>query len=208
MENFAPDASHDECSEANGTNATVSGAMFPGWRYGREMALRCPKCRVLLHAVANRTGIAAVCARCGGLWLDNASSLSVLQDLVEPAVQLAAQQAALGSAQVTPAGGGYRERAPRPIDEVAPRACASCDVPLVESTVRPAGVALDVCAQHGTWFDAGELWAITQQRELEAMKDEEEVRAFGRKMEAYRAEAPFRDLSILGILMGYPRRTP
>jgi Zn-finger nucleic acid-binding protein len=172
------------------------------------MALRCPKCRVSLHAVANRTGIAAVCARCGGLWLDNASSRSVLQDLVEPAVQLAAQQAALGCAEATPLpGGGYRARAPRPLDDAALRACASCDAVLIESTVRPAGVTLDVCAAHGTWFDAGELWAITQQRELAAMKDEEEVRAFGRKMETYRADDPFRDLGILGMLMGYPRRS-
>jgi len=173
------------------------------------MALRCPVCRVDLHDIANRTGVAAACSSCFGIWLDNVCSRSVVTNLLEPAVKYVAQVADAKAAekQAAPASGAgaYRTPASRPPAN-EPRTCAQCGAAMAPSHVASANVTLDVCAAHGTWFDAGELHTLSQQIEIASLADDADAAAFGREMDAYRRADAARDLRAAGVLVGFLRR--
>jgi Zn-finger nucleic acid-binding protein len=171
------------------------------------MSLTCPACNVALCPIPNRTGVAAVCPSCGGTWLDNASSRSVVTTFLEPHVKQRAREADGAAAQrrEAAAAGGYREAAVRPPD-ARERLCAACRSPLRRTTFEAARIELDVCAAHGTWFDAGELWAMAQHFEIEAMSVDEDVAAFGREIQAYREAEVFLDLRPAALLTGFLRR--
>jgi len=176
------------------------------------MALRCPACKVDLYPIANRTGVAAVCGPCGGIWLDNVSSRSVVKNFLEPAIKETARNAdvAMASAkaeQSAQAAGGYRAPALRPEgDAAAKRLCAECGVPLVQAPFHEANIMLDVCGPHGTWFDAGELWQMSQHFEMKSHADDSEAMEFGREMSAHRRNEAFGDLRAAGIIVGFLRR--
>lgn len=171
------------------------------------MPLGCPVCKVPLHDIANRIGVAAACATCGGIWLDNACSRSVVQNLLEPAVKYATQQAdAIAAKRVSEgSAGGYREPAPRAASDEG-RVCAACSKPLVRSVFEPARLALDVCSAHGTWFDAGELWTMSQHFDMKASMDDADAVAFGKEMQAYRNAEMANDFRAAGMLAGFLRR--
>ena len=179
------------------------------------MALTCPSCKFELHAVPNRTGVAAVCGGCGGMWLDNASSRSILTNFLEASVKemargadaMVAQKAqaqaqAQGQAEAAP----YRAPASPPTGEVMPRTCAQCGGALAQSFFEPARIMLDVCGAHGTWFDAGELWAMAQHFEMKAAMDDGDAQAFGKEMQAYRNADALNDFRGAGLLVGLLRR--
>jgi Zn-finger nucleic acid-binding protein len=171
------------------------------------MSLQCPVCRVALHPIPNRTGTAAVCAACGGIWLDNAGSRSLITNFLEPVIKQSARDAAALVAQQRAGGhdGGYRAPAPRPA-EAQPKICAACGVALAKSLFEPARIELDVCAAHGTWFDAGELWTMAQHFEMKATMDDADAVAFGREMEALRRAEVAADFRAAGLVVGFLRR--
>jgi Zn-finger nucleic acid-binding protein len=168
--------------------------------------MQCPGCRADLHDVANRTGRAAACSACGGIWLDNVTSRSIVQNLLEPAVKNAAQQADAMAAQNAESaqaqGSGYRAPAPRPPDEAA-RLCPECGAPLAQTKFAAARILLDVCAAHGTWFDSRELATMAQHFEAKAAADDADAIAFGRRVQADRNEDTISDLQ---VLLDYFRR--
>jgi Zn-finger nucleic acid-binding protein len=85
------------------------------------------------------------CGHCGGIFLDNDGSTYVTRR-VDPEIALLADRAAMNGAG-------------RPLDLAATLlACPACATPM--SRVRAAGIDLDVCAAHGTWFDRGELHRV------------------------------------------------
>ncbi len=105
----------------------------------------CPRCRVGLFTV--RAGVVDVhgCGICGGIWLDNAGSRAITQHN-DPQISALAARAAMNAAVRS----GPRAE---PID------CPVCNKRM--QRVNAAQLAeLDICAQHGTWFDAGELGRI------------------------------------------------
>ncbi|HVK75233.1 MAG TPA: zf-TFIIB domain-containing protein [Kofleriaceae bacterium] len=111
---------------------------------------RCPVCEdaaldVVCFAGLPRHG----CAGCGGAWVDEA-------DLWRLFVEL-------GLVADEPFG---------PVVEAAsPRACVRCGAAMVRE--RAPGEApvleLDVCAEHGAWFDGGELPAAIERLAMEAL---------------------------------------
>lgn len=172
------------------------------------MALRCPVCKVDLHAIPNRTGVAAACSTCFGIWLDNVCSRSVVTNLLEPAVKYVAQEADARAAQkqtAVAAEGAYRTAATR-AQTGDPRPCAQCGAAMAPSHVASANVTLDVCAAHGTWFDPGELHTLSQQIEIASLADDADAAAFGREMAAYRRAEAASDLRAAGVLVGFLRR--
>src|SRR5688572_20102787 len=96
------------------------------------------------------------CRACGGVWLDNASTQKLVQAKLSEAAVTTARLVSenLETAANTP----YRRRA-QPSEE---RPCPMCRKPLVESVVPEIGAKVDVCAEHGTWFDRYELHAVHQ----------------------------------------------
>ena len=172
------------------------------------MALGCPVCGVELFAIANRTGLAAVCGACGGIWLDNASSRSVVTTFLEPEIKQTARNAdeAMSQKRPAPPAGGYRTPAPRSPGESKPRVCPQCGGALAQSHFADANIMLDVCGAHGTWFDAGELWTMSQHFEMKAFDDDAASADFGREMQQHRRGEAMGDLRMAGALMGFLRR--
>lgn len=112
-------------------------------RDGAPAELRCPHCRKRLVGVEAEGATLHGCAGCGGIWVDNASARRVLSAPVQTFTVLALRAA-------KNAKGGVRQlRAP----------CAAC--PAILDRVRVHGIELDICQDHGTWFDALELSRLT-----------------------------------------------
>jgi Zn-finger nucleic acid-binding protein len=109
-----------------------------------ETTLPCPDCQQPLQAFSAAAGELAACDRCGGQMVAH----ELLRALLE-------QREALGRAVPTPAA------APRgnPLaDRVRYRACPHCRQMMNRKNFGgTSGIVVDVCALHGTFFDAGEL---------------------------------------------------
>lgn len=108
--------------------------------------MNCPRCVRPLRTVRVSSIDVNGCGACGGVWLDNRASayvVSVLDRDVVRVADLAAQAASV----------------PFPDESRAP-ACPTCGATLVRAS--PEGIALDVCAAHGTWFDRDELQEIAK----------------------------------------------
>ena len=106
----------------------------------QRSACACPRCDKALF-FGDAEGIAMLgCGLCGGIWLDNDAARKVLEHYSDRVVDMAARAAQ--SAQVKP---DLRQAAK----------CAQCRNDMQRRTF--GSVSVDVCNDHGTWFDAGEL---------------------------------------------------
>lgn len=155
------------------------------------MTLHCPTCATTdLILVANKTGRAAVCTRCGGTWLDNVCSRAVVQNLLDEAVKWAAREGHALAAKKSSA----RPVALRPEGE---RACPECTTAMKTTRFDDANLVIDVCNLHGTWFDAGELWTMASHFEMKGVDDS----AFGKEVASLRNETKAEaDLRAAGLV--------
>lgn len=117
------------------------------------------------------------CQRCGGMWLSRAAFVGLAER---------AQQRAIPNLGHGPTSYGARASA---IEQPGPayRRCVDCDRLMTRQNYgRASGVIIDVCAEHGVWFDAHELDAILhwlaegggekmRAREQRALRDEREA---------------------------------
>ncbi len=113
---------------------------------------RCPRCATSLVDVHRHEVHLLACSGCGGVWMSGAT-------LHRFAEALRARPEAIEAAQ------GVADRAlfeMEPDGEVI--GCPSCKKPMA-ITRHPSGVHLDVCAEHGVWFDRDELPQVVHQPE-------------------------------------------
>lgn len=97
------------------------------------------------------------CGRCGGQWLDNAGTKRVVDGILsEEARRMAQEVSARHSGQQRKAQ-HYRDPGKRP-----PRPCPICAQPMHTTLVAEVRIEIEVCAAHGTWFDAHELDALAR----------------------------------------------
>jgi Zn-finger nucleic acid-binding protein/Zn finger protein HypA/HybF involved in hydrogenase expression len=122
----------------------IQNVVRPGDAGIRE--LRCPRCKKKLVGVKVEGVELDGCPGCGGIWIDNASAAAIL----------AAPKAVFS--ELASRAGRNAVSSGVPVTLVRP-ACASC--PAILDRVEVRGVILDVCAEHGTWFDAYELATLT-----------------------------------------------
>jgi len=113
----------------------VGGAPAP-----EDRELRCPHCRKRLVSVIAKGVELAGCGGCGGIWIDNASARAVL-----------GAPEAIFSDLARRAGSNARNRSARGTNPSCPVCTAVLD------RVITKGIELDVCGDHGTWFDPFEL---------------------------------------------------
>jgi Zn-finger nucleic acid-binding protein len=107
----------------------------------------CPRCRDRLY-VGHASGVTLHgCAHCGGVWLGSACAMRVAEALPEDAIALA---------------GRVSKSAKRGAETHAPVACPICSAPMTRTHAAAAGVDLDVCGAHGTWYDKDELEQIAK----------------------------------------------
>lgn len=106
---------------------------------------RCPHCRKRLVGVDVDGVKLQGCGRCGGVWVDNESALRILGAPKRIFVELstrAAKNAQIGAT-----------RSSQPV-------CAVCPALLDKTVIHR--ITLDICSDHGSWFDAHELAALTR----------------------------------------------
>lgn len=105
----------------------------------------CPRCGLpLFEGQAN--GVAMLgCGRCGGVWLDNESAQRAVAAFDAAVVALADQ--ASSRAAVTP-------------ETSALVSCPVCQKLMPRTRAPKSGIQIDVCTEHGTWFDRYELGIV------------------------------------------------
>jgi Zn-finger nucleic acid-binding protein len=113
-------------------------------------ARKCPRCQTEMPLVTIGAATVRECERCLGLWLDVASFEKICADREQ-------QSAVLGAASHAPAAAGPE------ISKVKYVPCPECSQLMNRiNFARCSGVIVDVCKQHGTWFDRDELSRIVE----------------------------------------------
>ncbi len=107
---------------------------------------KCPHCLKRLDTVRLEDIELSGCGRCGGIWLDNASAKYLVARPQRLVIDLANRASANASQ-------GLKPRSPNP-------ACPVCSTSL--ERLRKFGIDLDLCNDHGTWFDSYELQNMTR----------------------------------------------
>ena len=109
------------------------------------LEIGCPRCDTML-AVGRAGPITAHgCGSCGGVWLDNAGTQRLVTGLSPQVVAGFSAHAAAASSRVD-----TRENV----------ACPVCRQPTLRKRIVEASVNIDICADHGTWFDRREIEAV------------------------------------------------
>ena len=104
----------------------------------------CPRCKRELESLQIDTTPVRECTRCGGLWTNVETFESICVDKEK-------QSAVLSFISTHPA----ENTTPPPINYVP---CPDCKQLMNRSNfARSSGVIIDLCKQHGVWFDADEL---------------------------------------------------
>jgi len=156
-----------KCSHCNSILATVAcpacyGMIFVGAKFcshcGVKVARKegvsdseraCPRCKTATRAVVIGKTDLRECPRCEGLWADTETMQHICTDREQ-------QSALLGVAAPIPAPKTKLER-------VSYVPCPVCKQLMHRvNFARCSNVVVDVCKQHGTWFDKDELRRIVE----------------------------------------------
>lgn len=159
--------------------------------------LPCPRCAAPLFEGTSEDVTLFGCGVCGGIFVDNEGCQAIMKRGHAGVVALA--ERAKANARV-------REEDVRPTV-----ACPSCATTMKRVRVENAAT-IDVCADHGTWFDAGELQyvaSIAGRREMDAR-----LQSYARAAPAPREASTGRvalgaavvGLEVLGAILGSSRR--
>ncbi len=166
----APASSEATCCEHCGARlATVAcpscfGMMFVGAKFCSHCGARadrtevdsashqpCPRCRVDMTAVAIGGTNLRECPRCEGIWADAASLQQICTDREK-------QAAVLGMANPLPEAETQELEA-----KIRYVPCPVCNKLMNRvNFAHCSHVVVDVCSQHGTWFDRDELRHIVE----------------------------------------------
>jgi Zn-finger nucleic acid-binding protein len=111
--------------------------------------LACPDCRSALAAARVGATLLHECGGCHGIWVGSGDLDAVVADGERQAALLA-----FPGARGPSAGGN---------DRVRYRACPACGTLMHRMNfARISGVVLDVCREHGSWFDPDELRRVVE----------------------------------------------
>jgi Zn-finger nucleic acid-binding protein len=104
----------------------------------------CPRCKLRLQAVGIDAVIVRECKKCGGIW----TAADTFEEICADQEQQAAVMSFIGSE-------AHSNPNPPAISYVP---CPDCKTLMNRSNfARSSGVIVDMCKQHGVWFDADEL---------------------------------------------------
>lgn len=111
----------------------------------------CPRCRVNMRAITIGKAPLRECPRCEGIWADTLSLQQICRDREQ-------QAAVLGIATALPESQGVDLK-----KNIRYVPCPVCDKLMNRvNFARCSNVVVDVCRQHGTWFDHEELRRIVE----------------------------------------------
>jgi Zn-finger nucleic acid-binding protein len=118
----------------------------------------CPACRAPLQRASSHWEVLA-CMACGGVWTDSAASRRITTTVDRELVSIA-KDAAKHAQETDSTFARISD-----IELHAGRKCPVCGETL--TCIRSGHVAIDVCADHGTWFDKDELGRLARNLEFE-----------------------------------------
>jgi Zn-finger nucleic acid-binding protein len=168
-----------------------------------EKAGDCPRCRVPLEVNKIGETLLRSCTKCSGLWLEVVVFETICADREsQSAVLLFLDKRTL--------------RGSEPLTKINYVPCPDCGELMNRNNfARASGVIVDICKQHGVWFDADELPAIigfiqkggmelARQREKNELEEErmrlrEEQRKMGIQDETVRTDGMWDDNEQHGI---------
>jgi Zn-finger nucleic acid-binding protein len=112
---------------------------------GTPSLMRCPRCAGECREGRVKNAVLRGCTRCAGLWVDNptVSGLSMqsdseVHDLARDLTRVIAM--------------------PMPHEQrVAALSCPMCQIEMRRVPIKETMYSVDVCNEHGTWFDRGEM---------------------------------------------------
>ncbi len=107
-----------------------------------------------MYRIESVSGVLAACRACGGFWLDSAACRALLQSALGDDATAFAKSFGGAEPLEAPSTDGYRSRAQ------VPRCCPVCQESLVETETREPVLRVDVCREHGTFFDAREIAGV------------------------------------------------
>jgi Zn-finger nucleic acid-binding protein len=117
---------------------------------GEAAEMECPRCSGALQPIRLGANRLRECVDCGGLWIDNRTFLAICHDRerLEP---LLAERPRPATADAAPTlRVGYIR-------------CPQCQALMSRvNFARVSGVVVDVCREHGTWFEPGELRRVVE----------------------------------------------
>ena len=105
--------------------------------------MRCPRCETKLERLTTKNTPFDGCEKCGGVWLARAVWDQVQSARSSKVVDRSNEVSARSRKTVKP--------------DAAPIACPSCHQPMHVTRVAMTDVEVDVCTEHGVWFDRDEL---------------------------------------------------
>ncbi|HTJ80899.1 MAG TPA: zf-TFIIB domain-containing protein [Polyangiaceae bacterium] len=123
----------------------------------------CPGCRGALEQAEVPDGVITGCATCGGMWIDNRASQAAVRAALSPAARAFIHQIGSSARTAPKEEAPYRD-APAP----SARVCPVCDGSLATRKLPDPPVVVDVCLEHGTYFDRWELSQIAQRADERA----------------------------------------
>jgi len=147
----------------------------------------CPRCKVpLFHQVCSGYAVEA-CAECMGIWITHETLEHVYRDAPKEVASVQVNKIAVADPT-------------KATERVVPGAAAYIPCPTCAKMMNPtnyarrSGIIIDVCREHGTWFDADELNKILEfnakggveearKRDLELAKMDVEKQRFLQRME-------------------------
>jgi len=117
------------------------GGVIESQRLGKH----CSDCLEPLEALREPAGALLVCRRCGGQFVEHALLRSLLEQYERTGLAFP--------------DAPYHKPVPKAaLERVHYRPCTVCEQMMNRKNFGgSSGVIVDVCAKHGTWFDAGEL---------------------------------------------------
>ena len=136
---------------------------------------KCPRCKNDMMLVKIGSTAVLECERCLGLWLDVSSFEKICADREQ-------QSAVLGFASQAPATAAHET------SKVNYVPCPECSQLMNRMNfARCSGVIVDICKQHGTWFDRDELSRIVEfihggGLEASRLREKEEIREDRRRL--------------------------
>lgn len=145
----------------------------------------CPRCRGALEKLEIGETALLGCGKCDGLWI----APTTFEDICADAEK---RSAVLGFFE-------KREKRPPTLTKVNYVPCPTCSQLMNRSNfARSSGVIIDICKQHGVWFDADELPTIVKfiqngGMELARQREKNELDETRAKLRADQFEQTLRD---------------
>lgn len=135
----------------------------------------CPKCAASMETleviIDERSARLTKCSACAGMWLDFAACQLLVGGALDEVSRAFVRDEAPGNPTTkAPSPSGYRESARTAPEGACPVCAQSLASYVTDPAIHGARIALDLCAEHGTFFDAGEARALLTAVEMKLLR--------------------------------------